>query len=93
VAAYLEDMLMSQRIGLYLDSTRQGNIDIETVFVMEPADYTCQPMGVVTCEEVRQIATVLRRTPKIESGVVGKFDWCKEYPPNSFHSSRESCTG
>jgi hypothetical protein len=69
------------------------NIELETVFVMVPADYTCQPMDVVTCEEVRQIATVLRRTPKIESGVVGKFDWCKEYPSNSFHSFRESCTG
>lgn len=83
---------MRQKIGLYHDSTRYGEIELDTVFIMVPADYTCEPKGVVTHEEVTQIAKVLRRTPKIESGVVGKFDWCKEYPPNSFHSSRESCT-
>ena len=83
---------MSERIGLYHNSTLYGNVELETVFVMEPADYTCEPLGVVTHEEVRQIATVLRRTPYIESGVVGFFDWCKEYPPKSFHSPRENCT-
>ena len=85
-------MLLSQRIGLYHNSNWYGNIDLETVFVTEPADYTCEPLGVVTHEEVRQIATVLRRTPHIESGVVGFFDWCKEYPPRSSRSSREHCT-
>jgi hypothetical protein len=85
-------MLMSERIGLYHNSTLYGNIELETVFVMEPADYTCEPTGVISHEEVRQIATVLRRTPHIESGVVGFFDWCKEYPPKSFHSLRENCT-
>ena len=83
---------MGQRIGLYHNSTRYGEVELETVFVTEPADYTCEPLGVVTHEEVRQIATVLRRTPHIESGVVGYFDWCKENPPKSFHSPRENCT-
>jgi hypothetical protein len=83
---------MSQRIGLFHNSTRYGNIELETVLVTEPADYTCEPLGVVTCEEVRQIATVLRRSPHIENGVVGYFDWCKEYPPRSSHLSRENCT-
>ena len=83
---------MSERIGLYHNSTLYGNIELETVFVMEPADYTCEPTGVISHEDVRQIATVLRRTPHIESGVVGFFDWCKEYPPKSFHSLRVNCT-
>ena len=69
---------MNQRIGLYHNSTWYGKVDLDTVFVMEPADYTCEPKGVVTYEEVRQIAKVLRRTPDIETGVVGEFAWCKE---------------
>jgi hypothetical protein len=69
---------MSQRIGLYHDSTRQGEVDLDTIFVMVPADYTCQPKGLVTHDEVRQIAKVLRRGQDIEVGVVGNFEWCKE---------------
>jgi hypothetical protein len=92
VVFYLEGMLMRQRIGLFHDSTRYGEVELETVFVMEPADYTCEPTGVISYEEVRQIATVLRRTPHIESGVVGYFSWCKEYPPQSFRSSTENST-
>ena len=88
----VEDMLVGQRIGLFHNSTRYGEVTFATVFVMEPADYTCEPTGVVTHEEVRQIATVLRRSPHIEIGVVGEFAWCKEDPPKSFHSSRENCT-
>ena len=90
MASYLEGMLMSQRIGLFHNSTRYGEVELETVFVMEPADYTCEPTGVVSYEEVRQIATVLRRSPHIETGVVGFFDWCREDPPKSSRSS--NCT-
>ena len=68
---------MSQIIGLYHDSTRYGELELDTVFVMEPADYTCEPKGVVTYEEVRQIAKVLRRSPDIATGVVGEFAWSK----------------
>jgi hypothetical protein len=71
-------MLMSQKIGLYHDLTRYGEVVLDTVFVMEPADYTCDPTGVVTYEEVRQIAKVLRRGPGFETGVVGELAWCKE---------------
>jgi hypothetical protein len=70
-------MLMSLRIGLYHDSTRYGEVELDTVFVMEPADYICEPKGVVTYEEVQQIAKVLRRSPDIETGVVGEFAWSK----------------
>ena len=69
---------MRLKIGLYHDSTWYGNVELDTVFVMEPADYTCEPKGVVTYEEVRQIAEVLRRAPDIKTGVVGRFAWCKE---------------
>ena len=31
-----------------------------------------------THDVVRQIAKVLRRTPDIETGVVGEFAWCEE---------------
>lgn len=82
---------MKQRIGLYHNSTRYGNIEFDTIFVMKPADYVCEPLGVVTHEEAGQIAAVLRRTPHIESGVVGYFDWCKEYPPKSSLSSNVNC--
>ena len=66
------------RVGLYHDSTRHGEVELDTVFVMVPADYTCEPKGIVTHDEVTQIAKVLRREPDIETGVVGEFAWCKE---------------
>ncbi len=69
---------MSLRIGIYHNSTRHGQVELDSLFVMEPADYTCEPKGVVTYEEVRQIAKVLRRAPDIETGVVGEFTWCKK---------------
>jgi len=69
---------MSLRIGLYHESIWYGEVELDTVFVMEPADYTCQPKGVVSYDEVRQIAKVLRRAPGINTGMVGQFAWCKE---------------
>ena len=69
---------MSQKIGLYHDSTRYGQIELDSLFVMEPADYTCEPTGVVAHDVVRQIAQVLRRAPDIETGVVGECAWSKE---------------
>jgi hypothetical protein len=69
---------MSLMIGLYHGSIRSGQVELDNLFVMEPADYTCAPTGVVTHDVVRQIAKVLRRTPYVETGVAGDFDWCKE---------------
>lgn len=68
---------MNLKIDLYNDSTACGKIELDSIFVMEPADYTCEPKDVVTYEQVRQIAGVLRRVPGKASGVVGKFAWCK----------------
>lgn len=68
---------MGQKIGLYHDSTCCGEVELHTVFVMESADYTCEPSGVVTFNDVQQIARVLRRGPDFETGVVGEFAWCK----------------
>ena len=70
---------MSYTIGLYEGSTRQGEIELDTLFVMEPADYTCEPRGAITDDEVRQIAKVLRRAPDIHAGVVGNYNWREEH--------------
>jgi hypothetical protein len=43
------------------------------MFVMVPTDYTCEPKGIVTHDEVTQIAKVLRRAPDIETGMVAEF--------------------
>ena len=69
---------MSQKIGLYHDSIRYGQVELDSLFVMEPADYTCNPIGAVTYDEVTQIAKVLRREPKNHAGVVGNFNWREE---------------
>ena len=69
---------MSLKFGFYHDLTRRGGVELDTVFVMVPADYTCEPTGIVSHDEVTQIAKVLRRAPDIETGVVGTFAWCKE---------------
>jgi len=46
---------MSYTIGLYEGSTRQGKIELDTLFVMEPADYTAS-QEVPDDDEVRQIS-------------------------------------
>jgi hypothetical protein len=69
---------MGLRFELYHEAIWCGQVELDTVFVMEPADYTCEPKGLVSYEEVTQIAKVLRRTPGIETGVVGKFAWYRE---------------
>jgi hypothetical protein len=71
---------MSYKIGLYEGSTRQGEIELDTLFVMEPADYTCKPRDAISDDEVRQIAKVLRRAPDVHAGVVGRYDWREEHP-------------
>ena len=71
---------MSCTIGLYQGLTRQGEVAFDSVFVMEPADYICEPKGVVTYDEVVQIAKVLRREGT-HAGVVGKYEWHEELPP------------
>ena len=69
---------MSYTIGLYNGSIRHGEIELNTLFVMDPADYTCEPSGVVTNDEVCQIAKLLRCKPDLRAGVVGRYDWRKE---------------
>jgi hypothetical protein len=78
VAFYRDDMLMSLKIGLYHDSVWSGEVELDSIFVMEPADYTCQSEDAVTFEEVRQIAKMLRRVSGIETGVVGSYNWCAD---------------
>ena len=69
---------MSFRIGLYHGLIRRGGIELDSVFVMAPADYTCEPKDIVTYDEVRQIAKVLRREPKNHAGVIGNYNWREE---------------
>jgi hypothetical protein len=79
---YLQgDTAMSYRIGLYEGSTRQGEIELDTLFVMDRADYVCEPRDVLTDDEVRQVAKTLRRAPDIHAGMVGRYDWREERPP------------
>ena len=54
---------------------------------MGPADYTCNPQGVVSGDDVRQIARVPRRVPEIPIGVIGRYDWAR----SSSRHSRVSC--
>ena len=71
---------MSIKIGLYDGPTRHGEVELDSVFVMEPADYVCEPQGLLSCSEVGQIAKVLRREPWTHAGVVGEYAWHEEEP-------------
>ena len=71
---------MNYAIGLYKGLTWQGKIELDTLFVMQPADYICEPRGILTHDEVRQIAKVLRRSPNVHAGVVSRYDWRVEQP-------------
>lgn len=69
---------MSYRIGLYHGSTRCGELELDSLFVFGPADYLCEPKGVVTDDEVGRIAKMLRREPTMRAGVVGEIQWRDE---------------
>ena len=69
---------MSHIIGLYQDSALYGQIELDSLFVMGPADYTCQPKTSRQREQVQQIAKALRRSPEIHAGVIGRYDWREE---------------
>lgn len=71
-------MDVSYRIGLYHGSTRYGELELDSLFVFGPADYLCEPEGVVTDDEVGKIAKRLRREPTIHAGVIGRFEWREE---------------
>jgi len=81
---------MSLRIELYHDSTRYGQVELGSLFVMGPADYTCDPKGVVTHDEVTQIcqgATPITTTLDTGHGwrvglVQGIAGPLKSSPPN-----------
>ena len=70
---------MSCTIGLYQGLTRHGEVAFDSVFVMEPADYVCEPLGLLSYDEVVQIAKVLRREGT-HAGVIGKYAWHEELP-------------
>ena len=77
-------MRVSYTIGLYQGFTRLGELELDSVFVMEPADYTCEPKSVVTYDEVAQIAKALRREPETHAGVLGNCEWREElHPPKA----------
>jgi hypothetical protein len=69
---------MRLKVGLYHGPARYGEVELDTVFVMVPADYTCEPRDIITHDEVIQIAKVLRREPKNHAGVVGNYNWREE---------------
>ena len=71
-------MDVSYRIGLYQGSTRYGEVELDSLFVMGPADYLCEPKGLVSDHEVVQIAKILRREPEIHDGVIGEYEWREE---------------
>jgi hypothetical protein len=77
---------MTYTIGLYDGSTRQGEVELDTLFVMEPADYTCEPSDVLTDEEVRQIAKVLRCSPDVHAGMIRGYAWRQEHPPGATYT-------
>ena len=62
-------------VRLYLDATRQGQITFHNVLVKEPADFTCDPAGLLVYDEARNLLRQIRRAPLSEAGVIGKFVW------------------
>ncbi len=45
------------------------------LFVEQAGNCTCSPFGVLTLEELKDLADQLRRLPQVNSGTVGKYHW------------------
>ena len=83
---------MSHMIGLYHGSTRCGEVELDSLFVMGPADYLCEPKDVVSEDEVVRIAKMLRREPEIHAGVVGELEWREEpHQPQGSQTHHVAC--
>ncbi len=62
-------------VGLYLDTTRQGQITFHNFLVKEPSDFTCEPEGLLVYDEAKNLLQQIRRAPLSVAGEIGKFVW------------------
>ena len=62
-------------VRLYLDATRQGQITFHNVLVKEPADFTCDPAGLLVYDEAKSLLRQIRQSPLSVAGEIGKFAW------------------
>ena len=70
---------MGFRVHLSDSSHRLGFVDFHSLLVWSPDDFRCEPDGVLTLEEVQQLARSMRRLPAAGHGVIGRYRWVEEY--------------
>jgi hypothetical protein len=71
---------MSFFVGLYRDFARKGGITFNTLPATQPSDYVSKPAGILSRDEAEHVSWLLRRTPAICQGAVGKYVWRQEEP-------------
>lgn len=52
-----------------------GVVIFNTISVQQERDYSCQPPGLLSLEQVKEIASKLSHLPQINSGTVGEYAW------------------
>lgn len=66
---------MIYRVELYLDSQFQGMIEFYDLPVQADHDYHCDPEGLLSSEEVRELSHTLQHLPSVYWGTIGKYRW------------------
>jgi hypothetical protein len=69
---------MSFSVGLYRDFARKGGVTFTTLPATQSSDYVSKPKGMLSRDEAEHVSELLRRTPVICQGVVGKYIWRQE---------------
>ena len=70
---------MGFKVHLSDNLQRRGFVQFRSLLVMSPEDFQCEPDGILTFEEVQQVARSVRRLPAAGHGVIGKYRWVEEY--------------
>jgi hypothetical protein len=66
------------RIALFEGQEAVGSIEIYSLLVIRPSDYRIDPPGLLTTDEVSQIALELRATSGERAGRIGKYRWVEQ---------------
>ena len=74
---------MGFKVHLSDQARRLGFVEFRSLLVWSSEDFRCEPDGVLTLEEVQQLARCVRRLPALGHGVIGKYRWDEEYVDDS----------
>ena len=54
-----------------------GCVELRTLLVEFTGDYTCDPSGILSLKQIRDLCRQLRHMPQTDSGSIGAYGWIR----------------